>query len=310
MEFLIENHSSFPCSAAAAGAVPVEDLLTARAQIDEVVHVQERAGLDIVTDGQVRWPDPVSYVMGALEGVRLDGPVPYLGTERSMRQPVITAAVRRRAAVVCGDFVVARHAAWMRVKPVLPGPYTLARLSRIESGPYRDVTELAHALSEVLALEVRDLVAAGAQLIQIEEPALLSHPEDVRLVRQVLEPLWAARGSAQLMLATYFGDAEPLYAQLNSVPADVVAFDLASSKQLAAVIADTGASKILALGVVDGRSAQLESPKALARQIEAMLRRYTLDTVHLQPSCGMHYLSPETARAKLDLLGDVRAMLQ
>ena len=299
MELSIDNHSSYPLSTPRPAAA---DTAAAGAAIDAVVHAQEEAGLDVVTDGQVRWADPVSPLMGRLDGVRLGAAVRYFDTAVQYRQPVVVGALRRRGPILCDDFAMATRAARARVKAVLVGPYTLARLSRIEAGPYADVIALAHALGEVLADEVKDLVAVGARLIQVDEPAILFHPADVRTLRAVLEPLWLARGAAQLSIATYFGDAEPLYAQLDSLPADIVAVDCICGPALPELIAAVGGAKVLALGLVDGREPRVESPDRVARQVESMLKRYTLDAIHLQPSCGLGYLPPAAARAKLDVL--------
>ena len=282
---------------------------TERAAVDEVVHEQEHAGVDIVTDGQIRCYDPISHAMGALEGVRINGLLRYFDTNFYFRQPVVRAAVKRRGPIASADFDMASLAARAPVKPVLPGPYTLAQLSIIESGAYASVAALAHAISDALAAEVAELARAGAQVIQIEEPAILQHPEDIRLLRQLLEPLWAARGPAQLAVATYFGDAEPLYAQLNSLPADILALDFTYSSRLAKTITATGTSKILALGLVDGRNTRMEDANDVARQVDALLRHYSLDTVHLLPSCGLEYLPRDRARAKLELLAHVRRLL-
>lgn len=100
-----------------------------------------------------------------------------------------------------------------------------------------------------------------------------------------------------------------MYAQLNSMPADIVALDLISSPQLVDVIAATGASKALGLGVVDGRTPGLEDPSALAQQIDRMLSRYAFDAVHLMPSCGLASLPRACAQAKLALLASVRGLL-
>ena len=321
---MLQNHSSYPRVGDKPGQQRLRRALAAReraeidaaefaaiekAAVDEVMHEQEHAGLDVVTDGQIRWYDPISHVMGALDGVRINGLLRYFDTNFYFRQPVVRAAVTRRGPIACDDFRLAAMAARAPVKPVLPGPYTLARLSVIEPGTYTSVAALAHALSDALVPEIEDLVRAGAQVIQIEEPAILTHPEDIRLLRQLLEPLWAARGTAQLIVATYFGDAEPLYAQLNSLPADVLALDFTYSPRLVETIAATGASKILALGIVDGRNTRLESADDIARQVDTLLRHYTLDAIHLLPSCGLEYLPRDRARAKLELLAHVRRLL-
>ena len=321
---MLQNHSSYPrvgdkpgqqrlrralAARERAEIDAAEFAATERAAVDEVVHEQEHAGLDVVTDGQIRWYDPISHVMGALDGVRINGLLRYFDTNFYFRQPVVRAAVTRRGPIACDDFRLAAMAARVPVKPVLPGPYTLARLSVIEPGTYTSVAALAHALSDALVPEIEALVHAGARVIQIEEPAILAHPEDIRLLRQLLEPLWAARGTAQLVVATYFGDAEPLYAQLNSLPADILALDFTYSPRLMETIAATGASKILALGIVDGRNTRLESADDVARQVDTLLRHYTLDAIHLLPSCGLEYLPRDRARAKLELLAHVRQLL-
>jgi len=324
MKFVVQNHSSYPrvgdkpgqqrlrravAARERAEIDATEFAATERATVDEVVHEQEHAGVDVVTDGQIRWYDPISHVMGALDGVRINGLLRYFDTNFYFRQPVVRGAVKRRGPIAGADFDMAALAARVPVKPVLPGPYTLARLSIIESGAYANVAALAHAISDALAAEVAALAHAGAQVIQIEEPAILHYPEDIRLLRQLLEPLWAARGPAQLCVATYFGDAEPLYAQLNSLPADILALDFTYSSRLAETIAATGTSKLLALGMVDGRSTRMEDADDMARQVDALLRHYTLDAVHLLPSCGLEYLPRDRARAKLELLAQVRRLL-
>jgi 5-methyltetrahydropteroyltriglutamate--homocysteine methyltransferase len=324
MDIALQNHSSYPRTgdqpgqrdlryahaARGRGAISASEFaVIERAQIDAAIHEQEQAGLDIVTDGQMRWSDPISHVMGTLDGVRIGGLLRFFDTEGYFRQPVVTAAIRRRAPICRDDFTTACYATRRVVKPVLPGPYTLARLCLLQSGPYRDVAELAYALSEVLAAEVSELVGAGARMIQIDEPAILAHPGDVRLLRQLLEPLSAAGAGAQLVVATYFGDAEPLYAQLNSLPGDILALDFTSSPRLLEVIAATGASKVLALGLIDGRTTGLEDVNTVARQVDRILQHYVLDSMHLLPSCGLEYLARDRARAKLGLLAQVRKLV-
>jgi 5-methyltetrahydropteroyltriglutamate--homocysteine methyltransferase len=324
MDFVLQNHSSYPRVGDKPGQQRLRRALAAReraeidaaefatierAALDEIVHEQEHAGLDIVTDGQIRWYDPISHVMGAFDGVRINGLLRYFDTNFYFRQPVVQAAVKRRRPIAGEDFRLATLAARQPVKPVLPGPYTLARLSVIESGAYASVTALAHALSESLVAEIEELAGAGAQLIQLEEPAILAHPEDIRLLRQLLEPLWAACGTARLVVATYFGDAEPLYAQLNSLPADILALDFTYSPRLPQTIAAVGASKILALGLVDGRNTRLEHADAIAEQVDTLLHHYALDAVHLLPSCGLEYLPRDRARAKFEVLASARRLL-
>jgi 5-methyltetrahydropteroyltriglutamate--homocysteine methyltransferase len=306
MEFILQNHSSYPGLDAGStpGSVDHQALTT------DVLREQEQTGIDVVTDGRAQWHDPLSPIAEAIEGVRLGGLVRYFDTGRSVRHPVITAPLRRLRSILRDNFITASRVSRLPVKPVVTGPYTLARLSVIASGPYADVAGLAYAFTEILAAEVADLAQAGARYIQIDEPAILLHPADIRLLRQLLEPLWSARGGAELVVATYGGDAEPLYAQLNSLPADILALDFPNSPKLANLIAATGASKVLALGLVDGRTPELEDAGAVARHVETILKRYVLDSLHLLPSCGLQDLPRQVARAKLELLSRIRLAVQ
>src|SRR5689334_13476851 len=154
MDIVLQNHSSYPCDDGAWHE--------RRSQIDAAIHAQEDAGVDVVTDGQVGWADPFSAAMSTFEGVELGQMPSFFAGHIPLREPVISGTLRRRRSILADDFGVATRASRVRVKPVLPGPYTLARISSIRSGPCRDVAAVAHALSALLAAEVTDLVAAGA----------------------------------------------------------------------------------------------------------------------------------------------------
>jgi 5-methyltetrahydropteroyltriglutamate--homocysteine methyltransferase len=305
MDVLVASHSSYP-PAFATGREP-------RARLEEVrnaIEQQESAGADVVTDGQLAWADPVSHLMRTLDGVRFGAPQPFLDSGFAFRPAIVEAKLRCRAGLTIEDYGRATQVSQRSVKPVLMGPYTLARCSRIATTAYRDVPDLAADLSVILAQEVLDLARAGAPLIQVDEPLILRHGEDIRLLRELLEPLKVAAGDGcQLVVATYFGDAEPLYAQLNSLPADVVALDFVEDRHLADAVADTGSGKILALGVTNGRSTDMEDTASLTHQVERILHRYIHDVVYLQPSCGLASLSESQAQAKLALLSSVRNAL-
>lgn len=323
MDLRLANHSSYPRigpssheqrlrrAHAARERDEIDDtalLVIEHSVMTEIIGEQTAAGLDLATDGQVRWADPVSHLMAQLSGVRLNGLLRLFDTNFYYRQPVVTARLTRARSQLVTDYRHAQSATEIPVKPVLTGPYTLARLSLIEPRAYRRYHELAEDLSVIIAHEVRDLVAAGATIVQLDEPAICTGPpEDIRLLRRLFEPIYDARGGAEIAIATYFTDSDPLYPQLNSVPADVVAVDLTTSTSLAETIADTGAAKTLALGVVDGRNTKLETPALVAEVLDRILRRYALDTVYLQPSCGLEFLPRDRAREKLKLLGAIRA---
>ena len=223
-----------------------------------------------MTDGQVRWYDPISHLARHCEGIQINGLLRYFDTNFYFRQPVVSGRIRRREPVLRREFEVARAATDRVVKPVMTGPYSLACGSILEGG-YRTRRELAHAYAEVLAQEVADLVHAGAAVIQVDEPYLLRHPEDADLVREGIATLAAARGRAHLALYTFFGDALPLWDDLMAMPVDLVGLDLTYGPKLADRIAEAGAPRTLVLGVIDGRNTKLESRDALLRILDRVL---------------------------------------
>ena len=265
-----------------------------------VVREQAAAGLDVVTDGQVRWYDPISHLARHCEHVQINGLLRYFDTNFYFRQPVVSGPLRRLRPVLRRELEVARSATDRVVKPVLTGPYTLACGSILEGG-YRSRRELARAYADVLAEEVADLAHAGVALIQVDEPELLRHPEDADVVRDGLTRLARVRGRAHLALYTYFGDALPVWDELMTMPVDIVGLDLTYGPKLADRIAEGGAPKMLALGAVDGRNTKLETAETLFRVLDRVLP-HVRGPVALGPSCGLEFLPRARARAKLETL--------
>jgi 5-methyltetrahydropteroyltriglutamate--homocysteine methyltransferase len=265
-----------------------------------VVREQAEAGLDVVTDGQVRWYDPISHVPRHCEHVRIDGLLRYFDTNFYFRQPVVSGRIRRTAPVLRREFEVARRATDRTVKPVLTGPYSLACGSILEGG-YRSRRELARAYAEVLAEEVADLVHAGAAVVQLDEPYLLRHPEDADVVREGLAALAAVRGPAHLALHTSFGDAWPVWDDLLQMPVDILGVDLTYAPKLVERLAEVGAPKPLVLGLIDARNTKLETAATLFPVLDRVLPRLQ-GPVGLAPSCGLEFLPRDRARAKLETM--------
>jgi 5-methyltetrahydropteroyltriglutamate--homocysteine methyltransferase len=265
---------------------------------EQVVREQTAAGLDVVTDGQVRWYDPISHLPRHCDGIQINGLLRYFDTNFYFRQPVVSGPIRRREPVLRREFEVARGATDRVVKPVLTGPYSLAQASILEGG-YRTRRELARAYAEILAQEVAELVHAGAALIQVDEPYLLRHPEDADLVREGLATVAAARGQAHLALYTFFGDALPLWDTIMGMPVDLVGLDLTYGPGLADRIAVASAPRTLVLGVVDGRNTKLETRDGVFPLLDRALKGLR-GPVALGPSCGLELLPRARARAKLE----------
>ena len=287
---------------------------------------QAEAGLDIMTDGQIRWHDPVSHVARGLTGFRIEGLLRYFDTNTYYRQPAAVGPIGRERPVLVEAFrFAAGEAAPRPVKAIVTGPLTLSRLSRDARGRGRHhlTLEVASALNR----ELKDLEAAGADLIQVDEPAPAWLPADADLLRLAMRRLVAGLTSARVILSITFGDATPLLAELATLPVALVGLDvLAALGRMGAAgatcdgAADLGtrlASVIppgtgLLLGVIDGRNTRLEEPNATyesrVRPILAALRKGSepVPEVHLAPNHGLEFLPRDAARAKMTALAALR----
>lgn len=195
------------------------DLLDAQNSVTRgAIADQVKAGLDIVTDGQIRWNDPISYLPAKLDNIKLQGTVLFFDTEKLCRQPLFTGAPLRRGNLVVAEYSFARNALGhlptpankagkLAIKPVLTGPYTLAKFSLSGStenggsGTPATLEARAIAYGEILAPEIEALSQCGAEMIQIDEPAILRNPGDWSIFARALEPLLQARDKAKKPIA-------------------------------------------------------------------------------------------------------------
>jgi 5-methyltetrahydropteroyltriglutamate--homocysteine methyltransferase len=270
-----------------------------QATIKRVLDEQAQAGIDLVTDGQVRWDDLLTPFVRAMEGAHTGGLLRYYDNNVYYRHPVVTGALRRQRPAVVEDFRYAQSVSARPVKAVLVGPFTLATLS--EDRFYGDLSQLALAAAEVLHQEAQDLVKAGATVVQIDEPALGYHAHKVHLARAALERVVHGLG-VKTVLATYFGPLEAVYPALLDFPVDQLALDIAERPHhLSLVLANPG-TKELTLGVVNARNTRLEREADLLGMLQRVTERVPADRLWIGPSTGLEFLPHATARRKLDVL--------
>lgn len=303
---LRRTHSAWERGEKAADELRAAEDAAVRAALDE----QARAGLDLLTDGQIRWYDPISHLAGKLQGIEINGLLRFFDTNFYFRQPVVKATMARKNGLVLGEYEFARSVSSKPVKPVLTGPYTLAKLSLVQHEPYRALELLVHAYAECLAAELEALAKVGAEVIQLDEPAILHHPGDFPVFQRAVEFLAKHKGRARLALYVYFGDPAPLYDRLDKLPVEVLGVDFTYNPKLVNKIVMSGASRALGLGLVDGRNTKLEDPATVAHEIERILPRIRAEFCYLNPSCGLEYLPRDRAYAKLERLSTIRAAVK
>jgi len=274
----------------------------ARAQ-DELVRTiigeQEAAGIGIVTDGHGRWDDILTPFAKHITGFEIGGLLRWFDNNVYYRRPVCVGSLEWGGPSSVDAFLFAQTVASRPVKTVLPGPVTFARLSVDEH--YGTHEEFVLAIARVLAQEAFELEAAGARYLQIDEPALLDAPEDLSLAKKALELITDELNSeeTEVTLATYFGDAKRLGADIYDLPAEVFGFDLVSGPENRAIIDSLPDGKKVQVGLVDARNTKLEDLGELAHDIGSLAETFGADRVRVAPSSGLEFLPREKARAKL-----------
>lgn len=284
--------------------------------VREVVEEQARAGADVVSDGRVRWLDPISHLMGKLGGVSLGALARYFDTSTHYRQPVVTGELGARGSLVTEELKLARAMSPRPVAAGLTGPLTLSRMSLLRGGAYENADRLFDALVPVFAGEIGRLAAAaegagglGAADVVIEEPLLLREPQAFERVRDALEILAARRGALRLWLSLPFGDASGIADRLPGLPVDGVIVDVTASRRTLDALVLSAGGLNLGLGLVDARRVRMEAPGRIASQAEAVVRRSGAETILLLPSNSLEYLPRQAAYEKIQVLARARDLL-
>jgi 5-methyltetrahydropteroyltriglutamate--homocysteine methyltransferase len=273
----------------------------------EVVRMQESLGLDLLVDGEMDRSDLLGFFAERIEGMELAGLVRCWGN-RYYRKPMIEDAVSRGGPLIVDRWTAAQALTERPLKAVLTGPYTLMHWSFDDH--YGSRGDCCRALAAVLRDEVRDLVAAGAREIQIDEPALGSRPEEMELACEALTTLTEpARGESRLWLHVCYGDPRPLVAALPALPVDGLLLEMANSGHAPAdVLAGFPEDRLLGAGVIDVVSEVVEEATDLRRLVEEVLRVVPLERLSLAPDAGLRGLSEVGARAKLERLVEVAGL--
>jgi len=319
MKILASNHSSFPrigddpsqqkyrqaYAKMERGEITKEDFERVQDDVTkEAIEQQVQAGLDIITDGQIRWYDPISHLARHLEGCEVDGLLRFFDTNFYFRQPVVKGEIKRKEPVICKEFEFAKRVSPKPLKAVVTGPYTLAKLSINQSSSGFD--SVLRGFLKVVSEEIADLARAGAALIQVEEPAILKNSKDLPEFRKAIEELVTSKGRAKILLCTYFGDAAPIYPRLMKLPVDGLIFDFTYSPKLLNTIARFGCSKYLGLGVVDGRNTRVENASDISKNLKKVISSVGSEEIHIMPSCGIgDYLPRDVAFRKLQKVAEI-----
>lgn len=272
----------------------VEDEVTLEAIGDQV-----DAGVDLITDGQIRWEDGQTHFARRLRGFSINGLQRYFDTNVYFREPVAEGEVAWTSPITAAEYAFAREHSRAPVKAVVTGPLTLAVLSRNTYYPSR--RELVLALARALNSELRALAAAGADVIQVDEPALCRSKQDYPAFAEAAGVL-AAGVRASLVLATYFGDVSGIYPQILSLPFDVIGLDFVAGARNWDAVRAAPFTKTLMFGILDARNTRVETAEEIVAAVRRIAAVVPPERLQVAPSAGLEFLPRGVARRKLRAL--------
>ena len=265
----------------------------------EAIQEQVEAGLDLVTDGQIRWDDGQTYFARAIKGFSLNGLLRYFDTNTYFRQPIPEGKLEWQGPITVSDFKLAQEASPRPVKAVITGPFTLGYLS--QQGCYNDRATLVLDLARILNKEALALQEAGATVIQFDESAILRHKDEFSLLEEA-SGLVTHGLRVKTAIHTHFGDLSGIHRGFFQLPFQVLGLDFLMGKGNYEVIRDLPATKALAAGIMDARNTRMETVDELVESIRKISEHVSLDRLYVTPSAGLEFLPRATAQAKLTRL--------
>jgi 5-methyltetrahydropteroyltriglutamate--homocysteine methyltransferase len=285
-----------------------------RAQDDATllaIRDQERAGLDIITDGEMRRESYSNRFATALEGVDIDNPGTALDRSGHPNPvPRVVGRIRRRHPVQVRDVTFLRANTDHKIKMTVPGAFTMAQQAQNEF--YKDEVELAMDYATAVNEEIKDLFAAGADVVQIDEPYLQARPAKAKQygIQVINRALKGVTGTTAVHIC--FGYAAIIHQrpsaysflpELEAADVQQISIETAQSQLDCKVLAALS-SKTIMLGVLDLADMTVETPAIVADRIRRALPYVDASKIVVAPDCGLKYLPRDVA------FGKMRAMVE
>jgi 5-methyltetrahydropteroyltriglutamate--homocysteine methyltransferase len=322
-EWLIDREKlqkSLPPRVRAKELWRVPEAFLAQAQDDATIvaiEAQEQAGLDIITDGEIRRESYSNRFATALDGLDIENPGSVLGrTGRPIVVPRIVGPIRRKRAVEVDDVRFLRAHTAKPIKMTVPGPFTLTQQAQNDHYPTEEAAAMAYAIA--VNEEIRDLFPSGADIVQVDEPYMQAQPEKARqyglnALNRALEGI-----TAHTAVHICFGYAAIVHErpsgysflpELSGCSCWQVSVETAQSNLDCAVLGKLDGKQIM-VGCLDLNDVRIETPDVIVARIKAALRYVPPANVILAPDCGMKYLARDVAFGKLQAMVAAARMLR
>ena len=270
------------------------------------IRAQERAGLDIITDGEIRRESYSNRFATALEGIDIDHPGTALDRSGHPNPvPRIVGKIRRKHPVEVEDLLFLRKNTSRKTKITVPGPFTMSQ--QAQNDFYKSADEAAMAYAVAVNEEIRDLFAAGADIVQIDEPYMQARPEKAREygLKALNRALEGVKGTTAVHIC--FGYAAIIHSrpsgysflpELAGCSCQQVSIETAQSNLDTAVLEKLRGKKIM-VGCIDLSDMTVETPQKVVERIRRALEHVKPEDVIVAPDCGMKYLPREVAFGKM-----------
>jgi 5-methyltetrahydropteroyltriglutamate--homocysteine methyltransferase len=298
----------------------VEPALLAQAQDDGTqlaIRAQERAGLDLLTDGEIRRESYSNHFATALDGLDLDNPGTVVNRSGQPNPvPRIVGPIRRPHPVQVRDLEFLRAHTDRPMKVTVPGPFTMSQ--QAQNDHYPDLEAAAMDYAAAVNAEIRDLHAAGADVVQVDEPYLQARPDAARAygLAALTAALSGVTGTTAVHLC--FGYAAIVHErpsgysflpELAGCPVDQISIETAQSGLDLGVLADL-ADKTIILGVVDLSTPEIETAEVVAARVRRAYPYILPECLVIAPDCGMKYLPRDAAEGKMRAMAGAAALLR
>ncbi|MCW2701316.1 MAG: metE [Blastococcus sp.] len=310
----------FPPRVRAAELWRIEPQLLQEAQDDATlaaIRSQEEAGLDILTDGEIRRESYSNHFATALDGLDLEHP----GTVRNrsgidIPVPRVTGDIRRPGPVQVDDVRFLRAHTDRTIKITVPGPFTMSQ--QAQNDHYPDDRALALAYADVVREEIAELFAAGADIVQLDEPWLQARPDVARRYGAEALTRAAADAPGPVHVHLCFGyaamvadrpDGYSFLPELADTPVAAVSVETAQSRLDPASLRPLR-GKALVLGVLDLSTPDVETPETIADRVRRALDDVDVERLMLSSDCGLKYLPRASAAGKMRALAQAAALLR
>jgi 5-methyltetrahydropteroyltriglutamate--homocysteine methyltransferase len=272
---------------------------------------QEQAGLDIITDGEIRRESYSNRFATALEGIDLDNPASIVSRSgETTIGPRVIGKIRRKHPVEVRDVQFLRANTTRRIKATVPGPFTMSQ--QAQNNFYATEEEMALDYAAAVNDEIKDLFTAGADIVQIDEPWMQARPEKARQFGLIAlqRALDGVTGETAIHLcfgyAAIVRDRPSAYSFLTELadsPVDAISIETAQSSLDCSVLTQLPGKTII-LGVLDLSTEEVETPEIVASRIRRALPYVSPERIIVAPDCGLKYLARDVAIEKMKAMAD------